>query len=74
VRAGLDHAEAYQEAVRDVKLFLEGRPTDLSKSLQQRMEQAAAAQEYERAARYRDLISTVEQFAGASAHRGRRRR
>jgi excinuclease ABC subunit C len=44
-----------------VKLFLEGRPTDLSKSLRQRMEQAAAAQEYERAARYRDLISTVEQ-------------
>ena len=54
--------EAYQEAVRDVKLFLEGRPTDLSKSLQERMEQAAAAQEYERAARYRDLISPVEQL------------
>jgi excinuclease ABC subunit C len=54
--------EAYQEAVRDVKLFLEGRPTDLSRSLQARMEQAAAAQEYERAARYRDLISTVEQL------------
>ena len=54
--------DAYQEAVRDVKLFLEGRPTDLSKSLNQRMEQAAAAQEYERAARYRDLISTVEQL------------
>ena len=54
--------ENYQEAVRDVKLFLEGRPTDLSKSLQQRMEQAAATQEYERAARYRDLISTVEQL------------
>jgi excinuclease ABC subunit C len=54
--------EAYQEAVRDVKLFLEGRPTDLSRSLHARMEQAAAAQEYERAARYRDLISTVEQL------------
>jgi len=54
--------EAYQEAVRDVKLFLEGRPTDLSKSLHTRMDQAAAAQEYERAARYRDLISTVEQL------------
>ena len=52
----------YQEAVRDVKLFLEGRPTDLARSLEQRMEQAAAAQEYERAARYRDLISTVEQL------------
>jgi excinuclease ABC subunit C len=54
--------ETYQEAVRDVKLFLEGRPTDLSKSLTQRMEQAASSQEYERAARYRDLISTVEQL------------
>ena len=54
--------EAYQEAVRDVKLFLEGRPTDLSRSLQARMEQAAASQEYERAARYRDLISTVTQL------------
>jgi excinuclease ABC subunit C len=54
--------EAYQEAVHDVKLFLEGRPTDLSKSLHDRMEQAATAQEYERAARYRDLISTVEQL------------
>jgi excinuclease ABC subunit C len=54
--------EVYQEAVRDVKLFLEGRPTDLSKSLHERMEQAAAAEEYERAARYRDLISTVEQL------------
>ncbi len=54
--------EVYQEAVRDVKLFLEGRPTDLSKSLRERMEQAAIDQEYERAARYRDLISTVEQL------------
>ncbi len=54
--------DAYQEAVRDVKLFLEGRPTDLSRSLQSRMEQAAAAEEYERAARYRDLIATVEQL------------
>jgi excinuclease ABC subunit C len=58
----LTTADAYQEAVRDVKLFLEGRPTDLSKSLHNRMEQAAAAQEYERAARYRDLVSTVEQL------------
>jgi excinuclease ABC subunit C len=54
--------DVYQEAVRDVKLFLEGRPTDLARSLRERMEQAAASQEYERAARYRDLISTVEQL------------
>ena len=54
--------EVYQEAVHDVKMFLEGRPTDLARSLRSRMEQAAAEQEYERAARYRDLISTVEQL------------
>ena len=54
--------ELYQEAVRDVKMFLEGRPTDLARSLRTRMEQAAGDQEYERAARYRDLISTVEQL------------
>jgi excinuclease ABC subunit C len=54
--------ETYQEAVRDVKLFLEGRPTDLARSLRERMDLAAAGQEYERAARYRDLISTVEQL------------
>ena len=59
---GLTTTGAYQEAVRDVKLFLEGRPTDLSQSLRQRMAKAAEAEEYERAAKYRDLISTVEQL------------
>jgi len=59
---GLTTPEIYQEAVRDVKLFLEGRPTDLLRSLRQRMEETAEAEEYERAARYRDLISTVEQL------------
>jgi excinuclease ABC subunit C len=59
---GLTTPEAYLEAVRDVRLLLEGRQTDLAKSLRSRMEQAADAEEYERAARYRDLISTVEQL------------
>ncbi len=59
---GLTTPETYQEAVRDVKLFLEGRQTDLVRSLSERMDEAAAAQEYERAAKCRDLISTVEQL------------
>jgi len=59
---GLTTPEIYSEAVRDVKLFLEGRQTDLVKSLRERMAEAAEAQEFERAARYRDLISTVEQL------------
>jgi len=57
---GLTTPDIYQEAIRDVKLFLEGRPTDLYRSLRERMAKAAEAQEYERAAKYRDLISTVE--------------
>src|SRR5881227_2786347 len=46
--------EAYQEAVRDVKLFLEGRHGDLSQSLRARMDAAARAEQYEAAAKYRD--------------------
>jgi excinuclease ABC subunit C len=54
--------DAYQEAVKDVQLLLDGRQTDLSRSLRQRMDQAAASEEYERAARYRDQLSTVDQL------------
>ncbi|HEY3770658.1 MAG TPA: excinuclease ABC subunit UvrC, partial [Candidatus Angelobacter sp.] len=54
--------EAYLEAVRDVQLLLEGRQTDLAKSLRVRMDEAAIQQEYERAARYRDMLSTVAQL------------
>ena len=52
--------EIYSEAVRDVQLFLEGRQADLARSLRARMERAAAEEQYESAAKYRDLISTVE--------------
>ena len=54
--------DAYQEALRDVRLFLEGRQTDLARSLHERMDRAAEDQEYERAAKYRDLLATVEQL------------
>jgi excinuclease ABC subunit C len=59
---GLTTPEIYQEAVRDVKLFLDGRQAELAKSLRERMNRSAEAQEFERAAKYRDLISTVEQL------------
>src|SRR5712672_2389166 len=39
--------ETYSEAVRDVQLFLEGRQTDLSRSLRFRMERAANDQQFE---------------------------
>ncbi len=58
--AGLTTPEAYGEAVHDVRMFLEGRHGDLSKSLTERMMAAAENQQYELAAKYRDLITTVE--------------
>ncbi len=57
---GLTTPERYSEAVHDVKLFLEGRGADLTRSLQQRMNAAAEREQYELAAKYRDLISTVQ--------------
>jgi excinuclease ABC subunit C len=57
---GLTTPERYAEAVHDVRLFLEGRGHDLRRSLQKRMASAAEGEQYELAAKYRDLISTVE--------------
>jgi excinuclease ABC subunit C len=54
--------EIYSEAVKDVRLLLEGKPTELSWSLRGRMERAAESMEFEMAAKYRDLIVTVEQL------------
>src|SRR3954468_6944892 len=59
---GLTTPEIYQEAVRDVKLFLDGKQAELAKSLRDRMARAAEPQKFERAGKYRDLISTVEQL------------
>jgi len=54
--------ERYAEAVHDVKLFLEGRQTELARSLHLRMVEASECEQFELAAKYRDLISTVEQL------------
>src|SRR5271168_118184 len=58
---GLTTPPAYKEAVRDAQMFLEGRQTELSSSLKARMEDAAAAEQFELAARYRDLLITMDQ-------------
>jgi excinuclease ABC subunit C len=58
--AGLTTGERYAEAVRDVRLFLEGRRHDLIKSLEERMTAAAEKELYEQAAAYRDLLRTLE--------------
>ena len=59
--SGLTTPEAYAEATHDVRMFLEGRHTELMGSLRGRMAAAADAELYELAAKYRDLIVTVDQ-------------
>jgi excinuclease ABC subunit C len=56
---GLCTPEQYQEAVRDVRLLLEGRNTELADTLEQRMFEASEDTRYELAAKYRDLRKTV---------------
>lgn len=51
--------DEYAEAVRDVKLLLEGKNKELADQLEQRMWQFAENQNYELAAKYRDLRRTV---------------
>ena len=60
---GLTTPEIYTEAVRDAQMFLEGRTSDLEKSLRERMAAAASAQQFELAAKYRDLLITVDQMS-----------
>ncbi len=56
---GLCTPAEYQEAVRDVRMLLEGRNTELADQLAERMGQASADMRYELAAKYRDLRKTV---------------
>jgi excinuclease ABC subunit C len=59
---GLTTPEAYALAVRDAQLFLEGRHSELERSLTTRMMEAAEAEQFEAAARLRDQLSTVHQL------------
>ena len=54
--------DAYQEAVRDAQMFLEGKQAELERLLTTRMMKAAAAEQYEAAARLRDQLTTVHQL------------
>ena len=58
--AGLTTEERYAEAVRDVRMFLDGRRHDLMKSIEERMLAAASQERFEEAAAYRDLLKTME--------------
>jgi excinuclease ABC subunit C len=60
--AGLVTDERYTEAARDVRLFLDGRRSDLSRSLEERMQRASDEERYEEAGGYRDLIRTLTEM------------
>ncbi len=59
---GLTTDDAYAAAVRDVKLFLEGRHRDLADELDQRMHDASDATRFEEAANLRNLSTTVREM------------
>jgi len=59
---GLTTVEAYAEAVRNARLFLEGRHKELAGELRERMQRAAEELRFEEAASLRDLIATVEEL------------
>jgi len=58
---GLTTDAAYANAVRQVRLFLDGRHRDLADELRGRMEAASGLMLYEEAAALHDLIKTVEE-------------
>jgi excinuclease ABC subunit C len=60
--AGLVSDERYAEAARDVRLFLEGRRSDLTASLELRMHTASEQERFEEAAGYRDLLRTITEM------------
>jgi excinuclease ABC subunit C len=56
---GLVTDEQYAQAVRDVRLFLEGRHKDLERELNARIEAASQAMRYEEASALHELLRTV---------------
>jgi excinuclease ABC subunit C len=59
---GLTTDDKYAEAVRDTRMFLDGRRTDLMGSLESRMLDASESERYEQAASYRDLLRTLAEI------------
>ncbi|MGA8940609.1 MAG: excinuclease ABC subunit UvrC [Acidobacteriaceae bacterium] len=58
---GFVSTEDYAQAIRDVQLFLEGKPSELEAQLTERMERAAENMQFELAAKLRDQLITISQ-------------
>ncbi|TEU06589.1 MAG: excinuclease ABC subunit UvrC, partial [Candidatus Aminicenantes bacterium] len=52
----------YRESIKNAFLFLEGKTEKLLKILKKKMQEAAARQEFEQAAHWRDIIRTIEEI------------
>ncbi len=63
--SGLTTPEEYARAVEEVTLLLEGRHQELRPRLEAQMWRAAEAHEFERAARYRDLVRALDELSQA---------
>ncbi len=57
---GYQTSKDYHEIVRQTRMFLEGRDTELLESYRARMEAASDVEDYEEAARIRDRIFKIE--------------
>ena len=55
--------EAYRESVREVLSFLGGNYDGILKSLEEKMQAASEALEFEKAIEYRELLSSVQKIA-----------
>ena len=58
---GISGETDYKERVANARLFLEGRTEELLRILKGKMSDASQNLDYERAARWRDLIRTIEE-------------
>lgn len=52
--------QVYKDMVEEIKRFLNGGHTEIQKQLEEKMNQAAADMEFEKAAEYRDQIKAIE--------------
>ena len=55
--------EEYASRVQDLRLFMEGKRSNLVSRLSAKMQEAAEDQHFEQAAHYRDTLKTIEQLS-----------
>lgn len=64
---GLIQKQAYMQLVKRIQMFLEGKHDELMEHIKAEMLKASGRQEYEEAAKYRNLLTTVQQMQSGYA-------